>query len=78
MKLDIRHAYNMIRIAEGDEWKMAFRICYGSFEYLVMSFGLTNAPAFFQEFINDTLRPWLDIFCTASLEDILIYSNNLS
>ena len=54
-KLDVRDAYNMIRIAEGDEWKMAFRTRYGLFESLVMPFGLTNAPASFQEFINDTL-----------------------
>ena len=53
-KLDVRHAYNMIRIAEEDEWKTAFRIRYGLFESLVMPFGLTNAPASFQEFINDT------------------------
>ena len=54
-KLDVRDAYNMIRIAEGDEWKTAFRTRYGLFESLVMPFGLTNAPASFQEFINDTL-----------------------
>jgi hypothetical protein len=67
----------MIRIAEGKEWKTAFRTRYGLFESLVMPFGLTNAPASFQEFINDTLRPFLDILCTAFLEDILIYSDNL-
>ena len=54
-KLDFPDAYNMIRIAEGDEWKTAFRIRYELFESLVIPFGLTNAPAFFQEFINHTL-----------------------
>jgi hypothetical protein len=68
----------MIRIAEANEWKTAFRTCYGLFESLVMPFRPTNAPASLQEFINDTLRPFLDIFCTAFLNDILIYSDNLT
>ena len=42
-----------------------------------MPFGLTNAPADFQKFINDTLRPYLDIFCTVYLDNILVYSNTL-
>jgi len=76
-KLDIRDAYNMVRIKEGDEWKTAFRTRWGLFESLVMPFGLTNAPATFQHFINDVLRPWLDHFCTAYLDDVLIYSESL-
>jgi hypothetical protein len=68
----------MIGITEGDEWKTAFRTRYGHFESLVMPFDLTNAPASFQEFINDTLRPFLDIFCTVFLDDILSYSDNLT
>ena len=64
-KLDIRGAYNLIRIAEGDEWKTAFRTHYGLFQFLVMPFGLANAPATFQTFINDVLRPFLDLFCSA-------------
>jgi hypothetical protein len=76
-KLDIRGAYNLVRIAEGEEWKMAFRTCYGLFESLVMPFGLTNTPADFQHFINNVLCPYLDVFVTAYLGDILIYSNNL-
>ncbi len=76
-KLDVRGAYNLIRVAEGEEWKTAFRTRYGLFETLVMPFGLTNAPATFQHFINDVLRPFLDIFATAYLDDILIYSESL-
>lgn len=75
-KLDLRQGYNQLRIAEGEEWKTAFRTRYGHFEYTVMPFGLTNAPATFQHFINDCLRDFLDVFCTAYLEDIIIYSNS--
>jgi hypothetical protein len=76
-KLDIHGAYNLVRMAEGEEWKTAFRIHYSLFESLVMPFGLTNAPASFQHFINDVLRPYLDVFVTTYLDDILIYSDNL-
>ena len=76
-KLDVRSAYNLIRIADGEEWKTAFRTRYGLFESLVMPFGLTNAPATLQNFINDVLRPFLDLFVTAYLDDILIFSENL-
>ena len=76
-KLDIRSAYNLICIADGEEWKTTFRTRYGLFESLVMPFGLTNAPATFQNFINDVLRPFLDLFVTAYLDDILIFSESL-
>jgi hypothetical protein len=76
-KLDIRGAYNLVRTAEGEEWKTAFRTRYGLFESIVMPFGLTNAPADFQHFINDMLCPYLDVFITAYLDDIIIYSDNL-
>ncbi len=72
--LDIQHAYNLVYMAEDKEWKTAFRTCYGLFESLVMPFGHTNAPAIFQHFINDVLRPFLYDFVTAHLDDILIYS----
>jgi hypothetical protein len=73
-KLDMRGAYNLIRIAEGEEWKTAFRTRYGHFEYRVMPFGLTNAPATFQAFVNNVLREYLDHFVVVYLDDILIYS----
>ena len=62
-------------MANGEEWKMAFQTHYGLFKTLVMPFGLMNAPASFQNFINDILYPFLDAFCTAYLDDILIYSD---
>jgi transposase InsO family protein len=74
--LDLRGAYNLIRMKEGEEWKTAFRTRYGHFEYLVMPFGLTNAPATCQELVNNVLREHLDIFVIAYLDDILIYSQN--
>ena len=73
-KVDIISAFNMVRIKAGQEYLTAFRTRFGLFESLVMPFGLSGAPATFQRFINDTLRPYLDIFCTAFLDDILIYS----
>ena len=74
-KLDITAAFHKIRIAEGDEWKTAFRTRYGLYEWLVTPFGLTNGPATFQRYINHTLREYLDEFVSAYLDDILIYSD---
>ncbi len=58
-KIDLRNAYNLIRIREGDQWKTAFRTHYGHFQYNVMPMGLTNAPAVFQHMINDVLQIYL-------------------
>lgn len=76
-KLDIVAAFNKLRMAQGEEWKTAFRTRYGLYEYLVMPFGLANAPGSFQNYINDVLREWLDDFVTAYIDDILIYSDDL-
>lgn len=75
-KLDLRGAYNLVRVKEGDEWKTAFRTRYGHFECLVMPFGLTNAPAVFQHFMNDVFRDLLDHTVLIYLDDILIFSDS--
>ena len=65
-----------MRIKEGDEWKTAFGTRYGHFEYKVMLFGLSNAPASFQGYINNILAKKLDIFVIVYLDDILIYTED--
>lgn len=75
--LDLKGAYNLIRMKEGQEWMTAFRTTRGHFEYLVMPFGLTNAPATFQTMIDAVLRKQLGVFVVVYLDDILIYSNTL-
>jgi len=75
-KQDIRNAYFLIRIQEGDEFKTAFRTRYGQFEYRVIPFGLTNAPRTFQAHNDDCLRPYMDDFTVWYLDYILIYSTN--
>ena len=67
--LDLRNVFNFIRIKQKNEWKTAFRTKYGIYEYLVMLFGLTNAPAIMQKVINRALQSYLDRF------DILVYSD---
>ncbi len=74
-KLDLRNAYNLIRIREGDEWKTAFSTTSGHYEYLVMPFGLANSPSVFQAFMNDIFRDMLDRWVIVYIDDILIYSN---
>ncbi|KAL2126283.1 hypothetical protein VTI74DRAFT_1265 [Chaetomium olivicolor] len=74
-KLDVIAAFHKIRIKEGDEWKTAFRTRYGLYEWLVTPFGLTGAPATFQRYINKTLQEYLDEFCSAYMDDIIIYSD---
>jgi len=61
-KIDLHGTYNLVRIQKGDEWKMVFKFRYGHFEYIVMHFGLTNAPIVFQHLINDVLHKYLDDF----------------
>jgi len=77
-KIDLRHAYHLVRIAKGDEWKTAFRTRYGAFGWSVMPFRLTNAPAAFQRFMNDVFSNLLDVCVVVYLNDILIYSDDIT
>ncbi|MGL5200452.1 MAG: reverse transcriptase family protein [Aeromonas veronii] len=70
-KLDLRSAYNLIRIREGDEWKTAFSTMTGHYEYRVMPFGLVNSPSVFQAFINDVFRDMLNKWVIVYIDDIL-------
>ena len=75
-QLDLTNTYYRMRIREGDEWKTAFRTRYGHFEYQVIPFGLSNAPATFQEYVNKILAEKLNIFVIVYLDDILIYTED--
>ncbi|KAK3538314.1 hypothetical protein QTP70_035244, partial [Hemibagrus guttatus] len=76
-KLDLRSAYNLVRIREGDEWKTAFHTTHGHYEYRVMPFSLTNAPAVFQALINGVFQDLLGKGVIAYIDDILVYSKSL-
>ena len=75
-QLDLTSAYYQIRIKEGEKWKTASRTWYGHFEYQVMPFGLFNAPASFQSYINKILAKKLDIFIIVYLDNIFIYTED--
>ena len=77
-KIDLHHAYYLVHIANGDEWKTAFRTHYGSFEWSVIPFSLTNAPMAFQRFMNNIFSDLSDICIVIYLDDIHIYLNNMS
>ncbi|QRW23575.1 Retrotransposable element Tf2 protein [Rhizoctonia solani] len=75
-KLDLQWGYNNVHVKEGDKWKTAFRTKYGLYKSLVMTFGLTNAPALFQHFMNKLFKDLLDVCVIIYLDDILIYSKD--
>ncbi|KAF8748463.1 hypothetical protein RHS01_10834 [Rhizoctonia solani] len=75
-KLDLRWGYNNVQVKEGDKWKTAFQTKYGLYKSLVMTFGLTNAPAAFQHFMNKLFKDLLDVCVIIYLDDILIYSKD--
>jgi hypothetical protein len=76
-KTDLRSGYQKIKIRAEDIPKTAFTMRYGLYEYLVMSFGLTNAPAHFLYLMNSVFMPELDKFVMVFIEDILIYSRSM-
>ena len=76
-KIDLRSWYFQLKIRESDIPKTAFVTCYRQFEFTVMSFGLTNAPAYFMNLMNKVFMDELDKFVVVFIDNILIYSKSV-
>ena len=73
-RIGLRTSYHQLKVRAEDIPKMVFRTCYGHYEFLVMSFGLMNAPAAFMELMNRVFHDYLDKFIIVFIDDILVYS----
>lgn len=72
--IDLRSGYHQVRVREEDEEKTAFQTHYGHYEFVVIPFGLTNAPTIFMDLVNRVCRPMLDRSVIVFIDDILVYS----